>query len=192
MSTKIFCDIADKNQIKKFVKKKIVKGFTTNPSLMRSAGAKDYQKYSKEILKVCKKPISFEVFADDEKTMIFQGKQISKWANNVYVKVPYINSKGKLTPSILHFANEGEASWFEIAVEIEKITKDLGLLNKTILINPIASSEFKLAAKRPKYSVLDSRSSFESISLKNQQKKQLKVSIFNTFVEKNLIVKIKF
>lgn len=79
-----------------------------------------------------------------------------------------VNSKGESTPSILHFANEGEASWFEIAVEIEKITKDLGLLNKTILINPISSSEFKLAAKRPKYSVLDSRSSFESISLKNQ------------------------
>ena len=55
MNTKIFCDIADYKLIKKFNKKKIVKGFTTNPSLMRKAGAKDYEKYSKEILKICKK-----------------------------------------------------------------------------------------------------------------------------------------
>ena len=64
--TKIYCDIADINLIKKF-NKKIVKGFTTNPSLMRKAGAKDYQKYSKNILKITKKPVSCEVFADDEK-----------------------------------------------------------------------------------------------------------------------------
>ena len=55
MSIKIFCDIADLKLIKKFNKKKIVKGFTTNPSLMRKAGAKNYQVYSKQILKVCKK-----------------------------------------------------------------------------------------------------------------------------------------
>jgi transaldolase len=66
--TKIYCDIADINTIKKFSKKKIVKGFTTNPSLMRKAGAKNYELYSKEILKICKnKPISFEVFADEQK-----------------------------------------------------------------------------------------------------------------------------
>ena len=65
MNVKIFCDIADVSLIKKFNKKKIVKGFTTNPSLMRKAGAKDYKSYSKQILKFCKnKPISFEVFAD--------------------------------------------------------------------------------------------------------------------------------
>ena len=69
MSTKIYCDIADISQIKRFNKRKIVKGFTTNPSLMRKAGAKNYEKYSKEILKFCKKPISFEVFGDDYKSM---------------------------------------------------------------------------------------------------------------------------
>ena len=74
--TKIFCDIADIKLIKKFTKKKIVKGFTTNPSLMRKAGAKDYKSYSKEILKITKKPVSCEVFADDEKNMIFQGKKL--------------------------------------------------------------------------------------------------------------------
>ena len=68
--TKIFCDIADINLIKKFDRKKTVKGFTTNPSLMRKAGAKDYQNYSKKILKATKKPISFEVFADKHDEMI--------------------------------------------------------------------------------------------------------------------------
>ena len=68
MNTKIFCDIAELNQIKKFNKKNIVKGFTTNPSLMRKAGAKDYKSYSKKILKICNnKPVSLEVFADDYK-----------------------------------------------------------------------------------------------------------------------------
>jgi len=77
MKTKIFCDIADLPSIKKYNKKRIVKGFTTNPSLMRKAGAKNYRLYSKQILKICKKkPISFEVFADDQKSMIEQGIKI--------------------------------------------------------------------------------------------------------------------
>ena len=92
--TKIFCDIADIKLIKKFNKKKIVKGFTTNPTLMRKAGAKDYAKYSKNILKITNKPVSCEVFADDQKNMILQGLKINKWAKNVYVKVPVTNSKG--------------------------------------------------------------------------------------------------
>ena len=101
MSTKIFCDIADVNQIRKFSKKKIVKGFTTNPSLMRLAGAKDYQKYSKEILKVCKKPISFEVFGDDYNSMKSQALIINSWGKNVYVKIPVINSKGLFTGKVI-------------------------------------------------------------------------------------------
>ena len=75
--TKIFCDIADIDLIKKFNKKSIVKGFTTNPSLMRKAGAKNYKTYSQKILKITKKPVSFEVFADDEKNMILQGLKIN-------------------------------------------------------------------------------------------------------------------
>ena len=68
MKTKIFCDIADTRQISKFNRKSIVKGFTTNPSLIRKAGAKDYKSYCKKILRICRsKPVSFEVFADDKK-----------------------------------------------------------------------------------------------------------------------------
>ena len=93
--TQIYCDIADLKKIKEFAKKKIVKGFTTNPSLMRKAGAKNYELYSKEILKVCKnKPISFEVFADDYKNILKQALKIKSWGKNVFVKIPVENSKG--------------------------------------------------------------------------------------------------
>ena len=104
--TKIFCDIADLNTIKNFSKKRIVKGFTTNPSLMRKAGAKDYYLYSKKILKVTKKPISFEVFADDEKNMIIQGTKINSWSKNLFVKVPITNSKGKFMGRVIHNLNK--------------------------------------------------------------------------------------
>ena len=96
MKTKIFCDIAELNLIKKFNKKKIVRGFTTNPSLMRKAGAKDYKSYSKKILKICKKkPVSLEVFGDDYLSMKKQALKIKDWGKNVYVKIPITNSKKK-------------------------------------------------------------------------------------------------
>ena len=104
--TKIFCDIADIKLIKKFNKKKIVKGFTTNPSLMRKAGGNNYKNYSKQILNVVKKkPISLEVFADNNNEMITQGIKISKWAKNIYVKVPITNSKGKFTGNVINNLN---------------------------------------------------------------------------------------
>ena len=106
MNSKIFCDIADISTIAKFNKKNIVKGFTTNPSLMRKAGAKDYASYAKQILNICKKkPISFEVFADDQKTMIDQGKKINTWGKNVYVKVPVVNSKNKFMGKVIKELN---------------------------------------------------------------------------------------
>ncbi len=106
MNTKIFCDIADLKLIKKFNKKKIVKGFTTNPSLMRKAGAKDYKSYSKQILNVCRnKPISFEVFADNDEEMIHQGERINTWGKNIYVKVPVVNSKHKFTGKVIKKLN---------------------------------------------------------------------------------------
>ena len=101
MSTKIYCDIADINQIKKFNKKKLVKGFTTNPSLMRKAGAKNYEKYSKEILKICKKPISLEVFSDNYKSMRREALIINSWGKMIYVKIPVTNSKGKFMGSLI-------------------------------------------------------------------------------------------
>ena len=102
MQTKVYCDIDDIKIIKKYNKVDLVKGFTTNPSLMRKAGAKNYEKYAKNILKVSKnKPVSLEVFADDDISMLKQAKKINSWGKNVFVKIPVINSKGKSTSNVI-------------------------------------------------------------------------------------------
>ncbi len=132
MSIKVFCDIADLRKIKKFNSNNFVKGFTTNPSLMRKAGAKDYKSYSKQILNVCKrKPISFEVFADSPKLMIEQGIKINKWGKNVYVKVPVINSKKKFTGKVINELNSRKIKLNITAVYTAKQTaKILKVINK--------------------------------------------------------------
>ena len=132
MKTKIFCDIAELDLIKKFNKKKIVKGFTTNPSLMRKAGAKDYKSYSKKILSICKdKPVSLEVFADQYSEMKIQALKINAWAKNVYVKVPVINSKGKFMGRIIKELNNQNVKLNITAVYSAKQTeKILKLINK--------------------------------------------------------------
>tara|TARA_Y100001970_G_scaffold293032_1_gene437311 strand:+ start:1764 stop:2456 length:693 start_codon:yes stop_codon:yes gene_type:complete len=121
--TKIFCDIADINLIKKFNKKKIVKGFTTNPSLIRKAGAKDYKKYCCDILKITKKPISFEVFADDNKNIINQALKIKNWGKQVYVKVPITNSKGVFLGKVIKELNQKKIKLNITAVYTAKQTK---------------------------------------------------------------------
>ncbi len=133
MNTQIFCDIADLKNIKKFNKKKIVKGFTTNPSLMRKAGAKNYKLYSDQILKICKdKPISFEVFADNSKSMIAQGIQINTWGKNVYVKVPVVNSKNQFSGKVIKELNNKNIKLNITAVYTSKQTaKILKNINKT-------------------------------------------------------------
>ena len=130
--TKIFCDIAELHQIKIFNKKKIVKGFTTNPSLMRKAGAKDYKSYSKKILKLCEnKPVSLEVFADEYETIKIQAKKINSWGKNVYVKVPVTNSKGKFMGKIIKELNNQNIKLNITAIYSAKQTeKILSLINK--------------------------------------------------------------
>ena len=132
MNTKIFCDIAELKVIKKFNKKKIVKGFTTNPSLMRLAGAKDYKSYSKKILKICKnKPVSLEVFADEYSKMIDQALKINNWAKNVYVKIPVTNSKGQFMGRAIKELNSKNIKLNITAVYTAKQTeKILNKLNK--------------------------------------------------------------
>ena len=132
MKTKIFCDIAELDLIKKFNKKKIVKGFTTNPSLMRKAGARDYKSYSKKILKICNnKPVSLEVFADDYNNMKKQAIQINELANNVYVKVPIVNSKGKFMGKIIKELNNKNIKLNITAIySAQQVEKILNLINK--------------------------------------------------------------
>ena len=138
MNTKIFCDTADLSLIKKFIKKKLVKGFTTNPTLMRKAGAKDYKLHSKKILEVCKKkPVSLEIFADDHKSMIAQGLEINKWGNNVYVKVPVVNSNNKFTGKVIKELNSKNIKLNITAVytakQTEKILKHINKKTKVII-----------------------------------------------------------
>ena len=138
MGTQIFCDIADLSNVRKFNKKKIVKGFTTNPSLMRKAGAKNYKLYSPQILKICKKkPISFEVFADNSKSMIKQGIQINKWGKNVYVKVPVVNSKNKFSGQAIKELNKQNIKLNITAVytakQTAKILKNINKSTKVII-----------------------------------------------------------
>ena len=137
MTTRIYCDIADIKQIKKFNNKSIVKGFTTNPSLMRKAGAKNYETYSKEILKFCKKPISFEVFGDDYKSMKRQAIIINSWSKNIYVKIPIINSKGsfmgKLINELSHKNIKLNITSVYNSSQTRKILKYLNKKSKTII-----------------------------------------------------------
>ena len=149
--TKIFCDIADIKLIKKFNKKKIVKGFTTNPSLMRKAGAKNYTKYSQSILKITDKPVSCEVFADDVKNMISQGDRISRWGKNVFVKVPVTNSNGKFMGSVIKTLNRRNIKLNITAVYTSNQTNQiLKMINKkTKVIISIFAGRMADAGKDP-------------------------------------------
>jgi transaldolase len=99
---KIFADGADLSSIKRLNSIKYISGFTTNPTLMKRAGIKDYKKFALNVLKYVKiKPISFEVFADSLNLMKQQGKEIASWGKNVYVKIPVTNSKGVKTTNII-------------------------------------------------------------------------------------------
>jgi len=138
MKTKIFCDIADFETIKFFNKKSIVDGFTTNPSLMRLAGAENYKIYSLKILKVCKKkPISFEVFADNPKEMLKQAYEINTWGKNVYVKIPVVNSKGLFMGSVIKELSDKGIKLNITAVytyeQTKKIYKNLNKKTKSII-----------------------------------------------------------
>jgi transaldolase len=130
--TKIFCDIAELKQIKKFNKKAIIKGFTTNPTLMKKAGAKDYKAYSKKILKICQnKPVSLEVFADNYLGMKEQALKINTWGKNVYVKIPVTNSKGIFMGRIIKELNNMNIKLNITAIyNFEQTQKILKLINK--------------------------------------------------------------
>lgn len=96
LQVKIFADGADKTGILEMYKHSYIKGFTTNPTLMRKEGIKDYEAFAIDILESVKdRPISFEVFSDDFSEMFEQARRIASWGKNVYVKIPVTNTKGQ-------------------------------------------------------------------------------------------------
>ena len=152
MKTKIFCDIADMRQISKFNRKSIVKGFTTNPSLIRKAGAKDYKSYCKKILRICKsKPVSFEVFADDKKNMKKQALIINQWGKNIYVKIPVVNSKGIFMGRLIKELNEMGVKLNITAVYTSRQTKNIlsNINKKTKIIISIFAGRMADTGKDP-------------------------------------------
>jgi len=138
MKTKIFCDSADFKVIKKLGKKSFVDGFTTNPTLMRKSGAKNYKKYSLKLLKVCnKKPISFEVFSDTFTGMEKQAYIINSWGKNIYVKIPVVNSGGFFTGSVIKkLSNKGlklNITAVYTVAQVRRILKCVNKKSKTII-----------------------------------------------------------
>lgn len=109
LKIKLFTDGAEKAQIVEMAKQKHIAGFTTNPSLLKKAGVKDYESYARELVAaVPDKHISFEVISDDIEQMIAEARLITKWGKNVYVKLPIINSKSEmLTDAIRKLSSEG-------------------------------------------------------------------------------------
>jgi len=138
MKIKIFCDSADFKIIKKFNNNSLVRGFTTNPSLMRLSGAKNYKNYSLKLLKVCKqKPISFEVFGDTFDQMLRQALIINSWGKNVYVKIPVVNSKGLFSGKVIRVLSRKGIKLNITAVytvkQVRKIIKSIDKNSKTII-----------------------------------------------------------
>ena len=152
MKTKIFCDSADFTTIKKFNNNSLVSGFTTNPSLMKLSGAKNYRNYSLKLLKVCKKkPISLEVFGDTSYQMLRQALIINSWGKNVYVKIPVVNSKGLFSGKVIKTLSQKGIKLNITAVytvkQVKKILKSINKNSKTII--SIFSGRMSDAGKDP-------------------------------------------
>ena len=152
MRTKIFCDSADYATIKKLNNNSLVSGFTTNPSLMKQSGAKNYKNYSLKLLKVCKKkPISLEVFGDTFDQMLRQAMIINSWGKNVYIKIPVVNSKGLYSGKVISMLSKKGIKLNITAVytveQVKKILKSVNKKSKTII--SIFSGRMSDAGKDP-------------------------------------------
>ena len=132
MKTKIFCDSADFKIIKKFNSNPLVSGFTTNPSLMRLSGAKNYKNYSLKLLSVCKrKPISLEVFGDTFYQMVEQANVINSWGKNIYVKIPVLNSRGFFCGKVINIlSNKGIKLNITAVYTVSQVKRILKYINK--------------------------------------------------------------
>jgi len=134
---KIFADGADMDTFLKLNSMNIIKGFTTNPSLMKKFGVLNYKSFAINLLeKIKDKPISFEVFADDLASMERQANEIASWGKNVYVKIPITNTKGESTDSLIEKLNKQNISCNVTAIfTLNQVKKIIKLINgKTPLI----------------------------------------------------------
>jgi transaldolase len=138
LKIKIFADGADLSGMREMYANPLIKGFTTNPTLMRKAGINDYQKFAHEVIKMIPdRPISFEVFADDFETMERQALEIASWGKNVNVKIPVMNTKKKFTGPLIERLSQAGVVLNITAVmtleQVEKIVDSLAIDTKAII-----------------------------------------------------------
>ncbi len=134
LDVKIFADGADINAIKKLSENPLVKGFTTNPTLMRNAGVDNYEAFAKEVLEfIIDKPVSFEVFSDDIDSMERQALKIASWGENVNVKIPITNTKGESTVELVgSLSNAGVAVNVTAIMTLDQVHAIANVLNKGV------------------------------------------------------------
>jgi len=144
LKVEIFSDGADLQSFSSLVKDPAIKGFTTNPSLMRKAGILDYASFAKDALKIVKdKPISFEVFTDDIDEMLLQARTIASWGKNINVKIPVTNSKGQSTYELV-----GQLSSEGITVNVTAVFTDDQVKNLVKVLDKNCPSIISIFAGR--------------------------------------------
>ena len=134
LDVKIFADGADKVGMLNMSRNPMIKGLTTNPTLMRKAGVKDYSSFAKELLKEIKNlPISFEVFSDEFDEMHSQAIEISSWGSNAYVKVPVTNTKGAPSYNLIReLSNQGVKVNVTAVMTLEQVRETIDMLNPNV------------------------------------------------------------
>mgnify|MGYP001327850840 FL=1 len=134
LKIKIFSDGAEKKEMLDMNGKAFIKGFTTNPSLMRKTGIKNYETFAKDILSTIKeKPISFEVFSDDFDEMERQAMKIASWADNVYVKIPITNTKKQNSAKLIKSLSEKKVKLNVTAImTLDQVKIAVKMLDKKI------------------------------------------------------------
>lgn len=143
LRVKLFADGANLEQILELNRNSLIKGFTTNPTLMRVAGVTNFEEFSKQMLGYVSKPISFEVFSDDLDEMTSQALKIASWGPNVYVKIPIMNTRGYSTKSVIEKL-VGE----KIKVNITAIMESSQVAEIIEVLNPVIPSYISVFAGR--------------------------------------------
>ena len=162
--TKLYCDTSNLKDIKFCLKKYNIDGVTTNPSIMRKEGVKNYKTQCKKILNIIKnKSLSVEVFADRDKEIINQAVLISKWSRSIYVKVPVINTKGKFLKNVIKTLNDKDIKLNITAVfTVSQLVKIKKVINKkTPIIISIFSGRIADSGVDPEPIIIEAKKMFK-------------------------------
>ena len=162
--TKLYCDTSNLKDIKFCLKKYNIDGVTTNPSIMRKEGVKNYKTQCKKILNIVKnKSLSVEVFADRDKEIINQAVLISKWSRSIYVKVPVINTKGKFLKNVIKTLNDKDIKLNITAVfTVSQLVKIKKVINKkTPIIISIFSGRIADSGVDPEPIIIEAKKMFK-------------------------------